>query len=184
MKTGAWKWVLCAPAVFLLACSDSGSDMPDGSVTDLKAGDSKFLKEDTAALCNDGKDNDGDTFTDCTDQDCWVFDFCKNKDAGIPDAPRPDAKPVDGPLPDKPATPKLDMAKADMAKADSTVPDILPPDIQKPDSGMILPGCKTSCGKDEVCMKGKCQAVGPAKTCGASKYQTGLPGNTVYVDVS
>jgi hypothetical protein len=33
--------------------------------------------EDTAALCRDGLDNDGDGLTDCDDPDCWTMAFCR-----------------------------------------------------------------------------------------------------------
>jgi hypothetical protein len=38
--------------------------------------------ENTPEACRDGKDNDGDSYLDCTDQDCGLFVFCSS-------APRP-----------------------------------------------------------------------------------------------
>ncbi len=46
----------------LTACSDADS----GGVA----------VENTLEACTDGADNDGDGFTDCDDQDCWVFVAC------------------------------------------------------------------------------------------------------------
>lgn len=34
--------------------------------------------ENTAALCNNGLDDDGDGFTDCADQDCWRLSICSD----------------------------------------------------------------------------------------------------------
>jgi hypothetical protein len=35
--------------------------------------------ENTAAACQDGLDNDGDTFVHCKDQDCSLFVFCQQQ---------------------------------------------------------------------------------------------------------
>ena len=65
-------------------------------------------KENTAELCKDGKDNDGDGYADCKDQDCWVFVFCVKKDGGPPKPDGPGPKPDGpGPKPDGPG-PKPD----------------------------------------------------------------------------
>jgi surface protein len=43
--------------------------------------DSNVAGENTALLCQDLQDNDGDGFIDCADQECWVFDFCTGGDS-------------------------------------------------------------------------------------------------------
>lgn len=48
-------------SVVLFACGD---DAGTGS------------REDSAALCDNGQDDDGDGFTDCGDQDCWALATC------------------------------------------------------------------------------------------------------------
>lgn len=49
----------------------------------------------------------------------------------------------------------------------------------------VTPGCSVGCGSGQVCLAGKCVAVGPTKTCGATKYGVGLPSSgVVYVDGS
>ena len=71
-------------------------------------------------MCRDGKDNDGDGFTDCLDQDCEGFAFCK--DSGAPDRPTPDA-------------PSLEAATPDLPSSDLPAPDLPPPPdlFQTPD---------------------------------------------------
>lgn len=53
---------LALPTLLAAACSDD------------KAGG--VASESTAALCSDQRDNDGDGFTDCADQDCWRSAAC------------------------------------------------------------------------------------------------------------
>jgi hypothetical protein len=45
--------------------------------------------ENTADACQDGVDNDGDTFTDCKDQDCSFFVFCHQSQEQQPAQPPP-----------------------------------------------------------------------------------------------
>ena len=42
-------------------------------------------EENYLDVCQDSVDNDGDSYTDCRDQDCWIFDVCLNQ------RPSPDA---------------------------------------------------------------------------------------------
>jgi hypothetical protein len=56
--------------------------------------------EDTLAACQDGVDNDMDSFVDCTDQDCKVFKICVESDAA------PAAGPAVAPAPAIPAPKK------------------------------------------------------------------------------
>lgn len=57
---------LAALALLLATCSDD------------KTG--AIASESSASLCSDGRDNDGDGFTDCADQDCWSFAICAGAD--------------------------------------------------------------------------------------------------------
>lgn len=42
--------------------------------------------ENTAPVCQDGIDNDGDGFADCGDQDCQLFTFCTSPEVSTRDA--------------------------------------------------------------------------------------------------
>jgi len=68
MKSIKLFFALCATAgiVSITSCSDDEEPpLPPAIV------------ENTAALCNDGIDNDGDGDIDCDDSDCTVFIFCE-----------------------------------------------------------------------------------------------------------
>jgi len=79
---------------------DSG--VPDKSIPDAPMSDMPgTVPENTKARCQDKKDNDGDGFVDCKDQDCQLFVFCV-PDIGIPDKMQPDKQPLDLPKPDLP----------------------------------------------------------------------------------
>ncbi|MGC4115036.1 MAG: hypothetical protein QM765_10580 [Myxococcales bacterium] len=82
---------LCA----LLLVAGCPGDPPDtawdaaGAGTDaaVAADASAASPEDTLARCQNSIDDDGDGYTDCADQDCWIFVACLQADAGIvPDA--------------------------------------------------------------------------------------------------
>jgi hypothetical protein len=55
----------------------SGSGGSSGTGGDGGSAGSSSGAENTAALCTDGQDNDGDKFTDCDDFDCCVHVNCK-----------------------------------------------------------------------------------------------------------
>ena len=173
------------------ACSDDVA-APDAGPTDRGAVDVGKVPENTEARCKDNQDNDRDGHTDCADQDCSKFDFCKKKDAG-PDSPLPVDKGMDKP-------PAEDMLPVDLGPdvgLDSTVVADLEPDttskpdsvvkpdaVLKADSGVKapLPGCPQGCLDSEVCLKGACVEAGPSKACGAGPWEPGLGSNTIYVN--
>ena len=175
-----------ASLLVLSACSDDITE-PDVGVKDTSVDDRGKVLENTEARCKDGKDNDGDGHTDCADQDCHPFAFCKQKDAGVdrpaldaaPDAPGKDSALPDAPLPDLPAP--------DAALPDLPLPDLLLPDLTiKPDTGVKapLPGCPQGCLESEVCLKGACVKAGPGKACGAGPWEAGLGAGAIYVDAA
>lgn len=139
-------------------CSDPAKT-PDMATDD--AGPDARGYESTSAQCKDGKDNDGDGYIDCKDQDCQGFKFCG----------KPDGGPKDGPA-DKTAK---DTATTDIPVGDtlvttdsSSVPDQQPSDLG---AASPLPGCPAGCPGSQVCLgKGKCGTPGPAATCGKDRY--------------
>lgn len=172
--------VICLFAVF--GCSDDVEPLQDGGF-DARDDVGGMVAEDTADACQDGKDNDGDSFADCDDQDCWDFDFCA-KDGGMDDAP-----PMDLPAADMHMLPE-DVgpdsawdtgATGDIQATDTSATDALPAD----GGGIPLAGCPSGCGESEICLSGSCMAAGPAKSCGTETYGTGLPtSGVIYVDES
>ncbi len=154
-------WLLLAMA---LACSDASEKFP------TKA-------ENTAAQCQDGKDNDGDGFTDCDDQNCQVLPVCKTKkDGGAPpDGPGKVDQKVGkdgGKQPDQKVTLDQKVTPDQKMKPDQKlVPDLSPkPDQTVPDKGPA--GCKSnkecsdgiSCTAD-ICTAGKCSNLLLAGFC-------------------
>ncbi len=53
--------LMCALPLALLACGDD---------------DGNGVREDSPTACDNGRDDDGDGFTDCGDQDCWGLAVC------------------------------------------------------------------------------------------------------------
>ena len=169
---GYLKIYLC----FLLACcTPEGMTPMDGGGEGGARDKSVNTAEDTAASCKDGKDNDGDGFVDCLDQDCEGFAFCK--DSGAPDkpavdAPAPDMAAPDLPLPDMPAPdlpplPDLFLASDKPQPPDAPAPDLPLPspdlplsDIQAPDllTGDAGTPCKGhhDCSQKLFCYLGQC----------------------------
>jgi hypothetical protein len=145
-------------ALLMVLATATGCSDDNGGGQDLGAPDSAAT-EDTAQLCQDGQDNDGDQAVDCADPDCSRFAFCGQdggpaSEVGTPDGLQPDG----GPAPDA-----------------------------QPDAGQLepLPDCPSGCGTDEVCWGKACVPTGPTKNCGSSKFGSGLPSTgVVYVDAS
>ena len=51
--------------------------------------------------------------------------------------------------------------------------------------GAALPGCPAGCAQNQTCRGGKCVTVGPTRSCGTSRYGTGLPSTgVIHVDGS
>ncbi len=73
--------VACSEPVEIPPVVDAAAPGPDAAAASIP--------EDTAALCQDGLDNDRDGDSDCDDPDCQLFVFCLRADTGSP--PRPDA---------------------------------------------------------------------------------------------
>jgi hypothetical protein len=68
----------CATSPKITVCNQAGGNGGSGGTGgDGGAGGSSSGAENTAALCTDGQDNDGDKFTDCDDFDCCVHVNCK-----------------------------------------------------------------------------------------------------------
>ena len=167
-------------------CPDGGTSTGDGPLPQ-----DTMPREDTPALCQDGKDNDGDGHIDCKDQNCWGLDVCKKKDGGKPDSSdsgRPDGL-KDGPLVE--GSPDLSALEG---SPDLPVPD-LPTDTAVTDGPVDLPadagpltplaGCPKGCPDGHACFKGACHKAGPTKACGSNKYGGGLPSSgVIYVDGS
>lgn len=146
-RWGLVLWLVGA----LFGCNGENGGAADGGARDGPAG-----HEDTAALCQDGLDNDSDGKTDCADSDCAAFVFCSG-DGGVEDGPAGDGpSPGDGP--------QVDWPIADGPKTP-------------------LPGCPQGCAANQVCLNNACVITGPTKACGTSKYSSGLPASGVlYVD--
>ncbi len=59
-------------------CDDRECVLGEGTTTTttIDDGGDGFVDEDTATLCSDDIDNDGDGDVDCADEDCWKFSIC------------------------------------------------------------------------------------------------------------
>ena len=130
----------------LLCCTPDTNVGSDALWTEAGP-DGPVKTEDSPSLCSDGKDNDGDGFVDCLDQDCVAFAFCRDlgsADRPLPDALAPDAAASDLPLPDHPDLPPPpdlfpmldfplapDAPASDIPSQDLPVPD-LPPRTPSP----------------------------------------------------
>lgn len=165
------------------ACSDDSAP-GDAAPGDGGGPDQGPAVEDTKQLCQDGKDNDGDKFIDCKDQDCWAFAFCQNNDSGPRDGTPLEGQPADLPLVDNAAA--VDQQPDAPAADQAATPDkaVTADQALKPDASVkaALPGCPAGCLRSEVCMANKCVKIGPTKGCGAGPWQPGLGSNTVYVN--
>lgn len=86
-------FLLCSLSwLALAACSTETPAEPEDAAKagpDARApGADASTVEDTLEACQDQEDNDGDGYTDCADQDCWIFVACARPDASAagPDA--------------------------------------------------------------------------------------------------
>lgn len=107
--------LLCALSWALFACSD---DAGTGGV------------ENSAALCGNGVDDDGDGFTDCGDQDCWSVSVCGDVSGDTNDT-----------------------NDSSDSNAETSVPDTTIPDVSGPDTVACDPCAADSKGsiKGRVC---------------------------------
>ena len=114
-------------------------------------------EENTAARCKDGKDNDGDGYADCKDQDCQLFVFCaKKQDGGPPPKDGPKVGKDTSPPKDGPKPPPKDGPKP--PPKDQKVPADLPP----------------KCGNQKVDPGEKCDGTNLAgQTCYGNGYDGG-----------
>ena len=166
-----WRLVgLFAVGLAILGCSP-GDVAPMDGIGERDPDISSVVPERTAAFCRDGKDNDGDGFVDCLDQDCGIFSFCR--DSGVPDRPLPDAPAHDTSVadlqlpgvpdlflpPDMPQIPDNQSAP-DVAAPDAPVPDLISPDSVPPDTftGDTGVPCKGhhDCPQKWFCYLSKC----------------------------
>lgn len=110
--------LLCALSWGLFACSD---DAGSGGV------------EDTAALCDNGADDDGDGFTDCADQDCWSVSVCGDVSGDTNDT--------------------SDSADSTDTGGETSAPDTIVSDVSTPDTVACDPCADGSMGsiKGRVC---------------------------------
>ena len=157
------------------ACSGEGDAPVEGDASRDLAAEATPLAEDTSTRCQDGKDNDGDGYTDCADQDCVGFSFCRDlgpvdlfipdassdqppPDAPAPDAPSPDAVAPDVAQPD--AAHDLTFTPPDLVTPDAPVPDLPTPDAVVPDQSLGDTGipCTShhACPQQWFCYLGKC----------------------------
>ena len=154
--------------LLLASCSSDGLPPVDSGGEARPKDKSVSTAEDTAARCQDGKDNDGDGFVDCLDQDCEGFAFCRDlgsPDVPLSDAPAPDTAPSDLPLPDLPAPdlpppPDLFLMPDKPQSPDAPALDLLLPDLPLPDifSGDTGVPCKGhhDCPQKWYCYLNKC----------------------------
>lgn len=118
-------FVACSEPVEIPSVADAGAPGPDATVS---------TPEDTAALCQDGVDNDRDGDADCDDVDCQLFVFCLKPDTGTqrPDAGAPVGE--DSGLPSDASLPAGDTGT--QPPADASGPEGDTGTAQPPDASM------------------------------------------------